>query len=117
MMPRNPAGGNAYEPPDDRRRIRGQARAPQFLCRADARPRAALARRGRLSAIRRSVAAERSEPRLAGRGVARPGRTRRACKTAADGAEPGNLPAVARQPQGDALHRRLVLRAFAFAYL
>src|SRR5712672_1033086 len=101
MMPRNPAGGNAYEPPDDRRRIRGQTRAPRCLCRADERPRAAVARRGRLPAIRRAVAAERSEPRLIGRGVARPGRTRRACEIAADDAEPANLWAVAGQPQGD----------------
>ena len=56
--------------------------------------------------------AERSEPRPSGRGVARPGSTRRAREIAADGAEPGNLPAVARRPQGDALYCRLARRGY-----
>ena len=46
----------------------------------------------------------------------RPGGTRRACETATDGAEPGNLWAVAPQPQGDALHCGLTLRVSGCAY-
>src|SRR5215831_17739675 len=60
-----------------------------------------------LSAIRRSLAAGAPEPGLAGRGVARPGRPRRALEATGNGQDARNLWAVAPQSQGDALHRRL----------
>src|SRR6516225_10484973 len=107
MMPRNRAGGNGYEPPDDRRRIRGETRTSQRLHRIDEGTRATFAYRGRLPAIRRAAAAGRSEPRAARRGVARSGGARRACQIAAHDAESSHLWALARQPQGDALHRGL----------
>ena len=48
---------------------------------------------------------EDHEPRLAGRGLARPGGARRAFEIADAGQDARDLSAVARQPQGHALHR------------
>ena len=52
---------------------------------------------------------EDPEPRLAGRSVARPGGARRAFEMADAGEDARNLPALAGQPQGDALYRGLTL--------
>src|SRR5215472_13849992 len=102
-MPRILAGGNADEPDYDRRRVRGETRTPQPVYRVDEGPRAALARRGRLPAIRCVAAARGSEPCVVGGSVARPVCARRAHEAAGDGPVAGNLPTLGGQLQGHAL--------------
>jgi hypothetical protein len=68
---------------------------------------AALARQGRLPAIRHAAAARGSESRVSCWGLARPGGARRALKGTDGGKDAGDLPTMAGQPSGNALYCRL----------